>query len=329
MGKERIDDDRGRRPKRRFRIRLGPEALDRDLRAYEIERKKFHFERKAAAERRAEEDAANLLNDPDAWVVMGGESDMAGGDEEEDDDDEDDELRYDRRGTDGDSKEDEEEDAKDTKDENEENKEHGEGVYEEWMARWNESPFDGFESASFEANVEYMQTRFGLFVPHQSLLPDPRGLFSHLQEKICRYHCCLYCSRPFKGIAACRRHMIDKSHCKVDFEALLSSFRGGDGECSVDGVNFGGVGGSGYVSMGKNKTKESVHLAGKKTVKKTVGEDLVLSNGSRVGHRRHQRYYKQTKHQNLLSLRGRPKSVHEIRVRLSLREGAKRRHQGT
>ena len=105
--------------------------------------------------------------------------------------------------------------------------------------------------------------------------------------------------------------MIDKSHCKVDFEALIGSFKGGDEECLVDGENVGGVGGSSYVRMGKNKGKKAVHSTGKNTVNKTVnntvGDDLVLSNGTRVGHRSHQRYYKQTKHQNLLSLRGRPK----------------------
>ena len=105
--------------------------------------------------------------------------------------------------------------------------------------------------------------------------------------------------------------MIDKSHCKVDFEALIGSFKGGEGECLVDGENVCGVGGSSYVRMGKNKDNKAVHSTGKntvnKTVNKTVGDDLVLSNGTRVGHRSHQRYYKQTKHQNLLSLRGRPK----------------------
>ena len=47
---------------------------------------------------------------------------------------------------------------------------------------------------------------------------DAEGLFGYLQEKIYSYNTCIYCNRAFGDLEACRKHMKDKSHCKVNFE---------------------------------------------------------------------------------------------------------------
>ncbi|EOD16776.1 hypothetical protein EMIHUDRAFT_210306 [Emiliania huxleyi CCMP1516] len=93
-----------------------------------------------------------------------------------------------------------------------------EEVEEAWVPRWRESLFDGRESASFEANVRRMGRRYGFHVPEPDCLLDPRGLFSHLQRKLCERHACVLCDRTFRSLEAVRRHMLDKRHCRLCLE---------------------------------------------------------------------------------------------------------------
>ena len=63
-----------------------------------------------------------------------------------------------------------------------------------------------------------MQRTHSFFVPFAKYLVDAEGLFGYLQEKIYSYNTCIYCNRAFGDLEACRKHMKDKSHCKVNFE---------------------------------------------------------------------------------------------------------------
>ena len=86
------------------------------------------------------------------------------------------------------------------------------------VPRTNECLFDGHESATFEENCAYMQAAHSFFVPFLKYLVDAEGLFAYLQEKIYSYNTCIYCNRAFGDLDAVRKHMKDKSHCKVNFE---------------------------------------------------------------------------------------------------------------
>lgn len=86
------------------------------------------------------------------------------------------------------------------------------------VANNKECLFDGHQSATFEENCEYMQRVHSFFVPYSKYLVNADGLFAYLQEKIYSYNTCIYCNRAFGDLEACRKHMKDKSHCKVNFE---------------------------------------------------------------------------------------------------------------
>ncbi|KOO30778.1 zinc finger protein 622 [Chrysochromulina tobinii] len=97
-----------------------------------------------------------------------------------------------------------------------------------WVPQWSRSLFDGHVSASFEANVSYMRRQHSFVVPFADRLAEPRRLFAYLQEKVERRGVCLCCQRAFGSAEACRSHMRDKAHCRVDsdaFELVLADGR--------------------------------------------------------------------------------------------------------
>jgi hypothetical protein len=63
-----------------------------------------------------------------------------------------------------------------------------------------------------------MQKAHSFFVPALGCLVDAAGLFAHLQERSCRRHTCVFCARVFGGVEACRNHMVDKAHCKLNLD---------------------------------------------------------------------------------------------------------------
>ena len=74
---------------------------------------------------------------------------------------------------------------------------------------------------TIEACLQHMSTLHSFFIPDQDYLSDLSGLLAYLAEKVIVGNICLYCpggSREFGSVEAVRRHMIDKSHCKMAFE---------------------------------------------------------------------------------------------------------------
>ena len=92
-----------------------------------------------------------------------------------------------------------------------------------WVPQWSRSLFDGHASASFEANVSYMRRHHSFIVPFADRLAEPRRLFAYLQEKVERRGVCLCCQRAFGSAEACRSHMRDKAHCRVDCESAAGA----------------------------------------------------------------------------------------------------------
>ncbi|KAJ2136048.1 pre-60S factor rei1 [Coemansia sp. RSA 678] len=151
-------------------------------------------------------------------------------------------------------------------------------------------------SSSFEDNMDHMKIAHSLFIPDLEYLVDLRGLIKYLADKISVANVCLHCNgrgRMLYSMEAVRKHMLDKGHTKIaydteidileisDFYDFSSTYpdakehEGDEDEDMLDGVS------------GRSK------LLGAQSLEEEDGE-LILPNGSRIGHRALQRYYKQT-----------------------------------
>jgi pre-60S factor REI1 len=75
--------------------------------------------------------------------------------------------------------------------------------------------------STIDTCLQHMSTFHSFFIPDREYLSDISGLLAYLGEKVVVGNICLYCpggSREFGSVEAVRRHMIDKSHCKMAFE---------------------------------------------------------------------------------------------------------------
>ena len=77
------------------------------------------------------------------------------------------------------------------------------------------------KSTSISENIRHMSITHSFFIPDQDLLVNQAGLLSYLGEKVVIGNLCLFCpngGKEFGNLEAVRRHMIDKSHCKLAYE---------------------------------------------------------------------------------------------------------------
>lgn len=73
---------------------------------------------------------------------------------------------------------------------------------------------------TIEGCVEHMHKQHGFFIPDTEYLKDPRGLLNYLGLKVTKGLLCLYCDerrKQFQSLEAVRKHMISKSHCKLQY----------------------------------------------------------------------------------------------------------------
>lgn len=97
--------------------------------------------------------------------------------------------------------------------------------------------FCNHRSATLEHSLAHMSKEHSFFIPDQHLLIDLPGLIGYLGEKVVGGNLCLYCpngGKEFGSTEAVRKHMIDKSHCKIAYEtdedrAELADFYAFDG----------------------------------------------------------------------------------------------------
>jgi len=76
-------------------------------------------------------------------------------------------------------------------------------------------------SSSLADNLLHMSGEHSFFVPDIEYLTDPTGLITYLGEKIAVGNVCIYCNgkgREFRTLDAVRKHMVDKSHCKIAYD---------------------------------------------------------------------------------------------------------------
>ena len=155
---------------------------------------------------------------------------------------------------------------------------------------------DGKKFDSVDENVEYLETRYGLYVPERKYLQDLDGLVEYINEKVGLGNCCLSCSYMGRSLEAVRAHMLSKQHIKIpyetsdekmelaDFYDFSSSYANQDGweDVSDDGEADSTVR---IPEDGEEDVAENNLYVN--------GYELVLGPNKTAGHRELQRYYKQ------------------------------------
>jgi pre-60S factor REI1 len=196
--------------------------------------------------------------------------------------------------------EEDEEDEKEDGDEDEE-EESGEGI------PLGHCLFCASEFESVEASLDHMLKKHGFFVPFAELLTDVEGLLLYLGEKVAVGRMCLWCNGRGRGrfpsMRAAQQHMEDKGHCKIRFE------EDEDDDEFTDFYDFESVGRPAGVEEEEEdeedeeedrepeqKERALVPAAASATRRVTgmnVAGELVLSDGSALGHRSFALYYRQ------------------------------------
>ena len=82
-----------------------------------------------------------------------------------------------------------------------------------------QSLFDNHVSKSPADNLKYMTNKYSFYLPDSEYCTDIEGLLGYCSEKIRIGHICLYCQKMFKSEESVLKHMRDKSHCKILYEA--------------------------------------------------------------------------------------------------------------
>ncbi|KAG5652237.1 hypothetical protein H0H81_005731 [Sphagnurus paluster] len=175
------------------------------------------------------------------------------------------------------------------------------------------------ESTTLEENLTHMSQIHSFFIPDADYLIDIPGLITYLGEKIAVGNFCIFCNdkgREFRSLDAVRKHMVDKSHCKIayessddrleisDFYDFTSSYpdfglqkkkRREEDEVweDIDGQDGSDV----DEVVDKESDLESNSDESLPDNDITYGDshlELVLPSGTRIGHRTMRRYYAQS-----------------------------------
>ena len=133
--------------------------------------------------------------------------------------------------------------------------------------------------------LSHMHRLHGFFVPFAAQLSSAEALLVYLGEKVGIGHCCVYCSQRFSSTQAARQHMREKSHAKMrldteDDEDEYSDFFDFDTAAAADSAGLPGAEGG---EKAARRTPASISDAG----------ELLLSDGSTIGHRQYAQVYNQ------------------------------------
>ena len=88
-----------------------------------------------------------------------------------------------------------------------------------------DSLFDRHSCDDTATNLEYMATTYGFFVPYIEHVEDLPALMDYLGQKVSVGNVCLWCNKSFNSMEGVQKHMIDKSHCKVQLEGNEDEFQ--------------------------------------------------------------------------------------------------------
>lgn len=180
-------------------------------------------------------------------------------------------------------------------------------------------------STSISSNLEHMSSTHSFFIPDAEYLVDLPGLLAYLGEKINIGNMCIYCNgrgRELRTLEAVRKHMVDKSHCKIAYDTeadrlevsgfydFTSSYPdGGEQNKTSSKKPKQDVDEEGWEDVEDddeevNQVTEEVVNSGDPSDSDdlpsgqiTYGDtqyELVLPSGARIGHRSMKRYYDQS-----------------------------------
>ena len=163
-----------------------------------------------------------------------------------------------------------------------------------------------------------MSLTHSFFVPDAQFLIDLPGLILYLGEKIAVGNVCIYCNqkgREFRSIEAVRKHMVDKSHCKIaydleddrleisDYYDFTSSYqdvppttKSSNQRDEEDAESWEDM----YDEEEVDEIVDEAEASSDEDLPEnelSYGDsiyELVLPSGSRIGHRTMQRYYAQS-----------------------------------
>ncbi|TXT13459.1 hypothetical protein VHUM_00826 [Vanrija humicola] len=148
--------------------------------------------------------------------------------------------------------------------------------------------FCNHRASDVQANLVHMSSIHSFFIPDQELLIDLDGLLGYLGEKVALGNLCLYCpngGKEFGSVEAVRKHMIDKSHCKIAYDTDEDRV-----ELS-DYYNFGGADESDWEDV-EDETDGEPQNAGMPHLT-ADGLSLTLPSGRTIGHKALKVYYAQ------------------------------------
>ncbi|GAM22238.1 hypothetical protein SAMD00019534_054130 [Acytostelium subglobosum LB1] len=134
-------------------------------------------------------------------------------------------------------------------------------------------------SDSIDTNVDHMAKEHSFFIPDVDYLVDLPGMIRFMSDKIAIGNICLYCSgkgKQLHSLEAVQRHMIDLSHCKMNFDTEATS------DEYVEFYDF--------TNSYKDRANPDDELSNTLTV---TDSELVLPDGTVIGHRDYAVYYKQ------------------------------------
>jgi pre-60S factor REI1 len=175
-------------------------------------------------------------------------------------------------------------------------------------------------STTFEGNLTHMSIAHSFFVPDADYLNDLTGLIIYLGEKIAVGNVCIYCNekgREFRTLAAVRKHMLDKGHCKIAYDSEDDRLEISDYYDFTSSYPDGQLRAENKVQATKgDDIWEDVEGGDDESVDEVIEEEsdggsdgslpetqitygdsnleLILPSGTRIGHRSMRRYYAQS-----------------------------------
>lgn len=175
------------------------------------------------------------------------------------------------------------------------------------------------QSTGIADNLTHMSTTHSFFIPDADYLTDISGLIIYLGEKIAVGNVCLYCNgkgREFRTLDAVRKHMVDKSHCKIaydteaerleisdyyDFTSSYPDARPKKKAITDDNEGWEDVDAENedeevdeIVDEEDSELEEDDKIPDDPIVYGDSHLELVLPSGARIGHRSLKRYYAQS-----------------------------------
>ena len=131
-------------------------------------------------------------------------------------------------------------------------------------------------------SIDHMHKSHGLFIPFSNHIISFDALLIYLGEKVGIGHVCVYCNQRFSSTLAVQAHMKEKSHCKMRLDNDEDEEEYSDYFEFPESIN--------NEENGENNSNNR-RLTGV-----TDNGELLLSDGSTIGHRQYNHIYTQRIH---------------------------------